>query len=452
MPLPLLPELSRDTAVAFDRRGSVRLSRFLADVERLAFALPEHRYVVNDCLDRYRFLVGFAAAMCRGQISLFPGSRVAHAWQQLNQDYADACCLTDQDNAPAVLPLVPYPADDSRGQAGANAKIPVFPASQIAAIAFTSGSTGRPKPAVRDWNALVQEARVGGKRLGLAPGQGGAIVSTVPGQHMYGFLAAAMFPLQFGYAICRERPFYPEDVRLALESSPATDPILVTAPMQLRACVLEKTRLPRPAFILSASAPLARAIAQEAEALFDTRVIEVYGSTEIGAFASRRSVQDDIWETFDGVKVSSEPETEGYRVEADYARESVLLSDVVEILSPTRFRLLGRNTDLIKIGGKRASLLNLNQQLQEIAGVQDGVFVLEDAVDGREPRLAAFVVALTRSREEILVALRARVDEAFVPRKLFLVPALPRNAVGKLPREQLLDLLRQQFETEPRGV
>lgn len=452
MPLPLLPELSRDTAIAFDRRGTVRLSRFLADVERLAAALPEHRYVVNDCLDRYHFLVGFAAAMCRGQISLFPGSRIAHAWQQLAQDYADACCLTDQDDAPAVMPLVPYPVNDSRGQAGVNAKIPVFPASQIAAIAFTSGSTGRPKPAIRDWNALVQEARVGGKRLGLSPDQGGTIVSTVPGQHMYGFLAAAMFPLQFGYAICRERPFYPEDMRLAIESSPAAEPILVTAPMQLRACVLEKTRLPRPAFILSASAPLARAIAQEAEALFDTQVIEVYGSTEIGAFASRRSVQDDIWETFDGVKVSSEPDAEGYRVEADYAREPVRLSDIVEILGPTQFRLLGRNTDLIKIGGKRASLLNLNQQLQEIAGVQDGVFVLEDAVDGREPRLAAFVVAPTRSRDDILLALRARVDEAFIPRKLFLVPELPRNAVGKLPREQLLSLLKQQFETEPRGV
>jgi acyl-coenzyme A synthetase/AMP-(fatty) acid ligase len=43
--------------------------------------------------------------------------------------------------------------------------------------------------------------------------------------------------------------------------------------------------------------------------------------------------------------------------------------------------------------------------------------------------------------ETILVALRQRVDAAFLPRPLSLVDVLPRNAVGKLPREEILRLI-----------
>jgi len=193
---------------------------------------------------------------------------------------------------------------------------------------------------------------------------------------------------------------------------------------------------------------LPRVVAQEAEALFDTCVLEYYGSTETGAIASRRQQEDDAWMTFDGVRVRPNAEGEGYWVEAEYFAEPVLLNDAVEILGVDRFRLLGRSADMVKIGGKRTSILYLNQQLQEIDGVHDGAFILEDGDNGREPRLAALVVAPMLSRQQILAALRARMDEVFLPRKLYRVPALPRNAAGKLPREQLLNLFREQSEVE----
>jgi acyl-coenzyme A synthetase/AMP-(fatty) acid ligase len=265
---------------------------------------------------------------------------------------------------------------------------------------------------------------------------------------MYGFVTSAMMPLQFGYATCRARPFYPEDVRLAIESSPVAKPVLVITPTQLRACVLEGVRPPALAFILSSAAPLPRTVAQEAETLFNTRVIEYYGSTETGAIASRRQQENDAWKTFDGVRVRLNKDGEGYWVEADYFKEPVLLNDAVEITAPGEFRLLGRSADMVKIGGKRTSLLYLNQQLQEIGGVHDGAFILEESVGGREPRLAALVVAPSLSRQEILAALRARVDDVFLPRRLYRVPALPRNAAGKLPSEQLLALFRQHAQTE----
>jgi len=53
---------------------------------------------------------------------------------------------------------------------------------------------------------------------------------------------------------------------------------------------------------------------------------------------------------------------------------------------------------------------------------------------------AAFVVAPGVSRAAILAALRERIDPAFLPRPMILVDALPRDALGKLPRENLTEL------------
>ena len=51
--------------------------------------------------------------------------------------------------------------------------------------------------------------------------------------------------------------------------------------------------------------------------------------------------------------------------------------------------------------------------------------------------------------EEIQQALRLRLDPVFLPRPLLLVPRLPRNETGKLPREALLKFAEQQARGLP---
>ena len=58
-------------------------------------------------------------------------------------------------------------------------------------------------------------------------------------------------------------------------------------------------------------------------------------------------------------------------------------------------------------------------------------------------RLAALVVAPDLEKKEILAALAERVNPVFLPRPLYKVDNLPRNAMGKLPREALSRLLEQ---------
>ena len=92
---------------------------------------------------------------------------------------------------------------------------------------------------------------------------------------------------------------------------------------------------------------------------------------------------------------------------------------------------------MVNIAGKRASLVELNRHLNALPGVEDGVIFIPDP---EAKRLAALVVAPGLKRSDILRGLSDNIDPAFLPRQLRLVPALPRQETGKLPRKAVLEL------------
>jgi acyl-coenzyme A synthetase/AMP-(fatty) acid ligase len=427
------------------RRGKQPITRrdFLRDLAALSARLPDRAHVLNHCEDRYQFMVGLAAALTRGQVSLFPSNRAPQVLAQLARDYPDMYCLTDQrlPEEAAVMEVCTYDVSGASIEAAA----PAFLPEQLVAIAFTSGSTGVPKRYPKYWGGVAHEARIAGECLGLDAQSGGQVLATVPAQHMYGFVYSVILPAQWGYALGAERPFYPEDIRRALADLPGPA-ILVTTPVHIRACVLDGVQLPALDFILTSTAPLDTALAAQTEKLYGTRVLEFYGSTETGAIAVRRQAETAVWRTFEGIRVA--PADDGFRVEAPYLPEPMVLADHADVLNEHEFLLHGRNTDVIKIAGKRIALGDLNHQLLAIEGVVDGSFFLPDGEPGREQRLAAFVVAPGCRREDVLESLRSRIDPVFLPRPLRLVEALPRNATGKLPRSSLLRLLQETGEKE----
>jgi acyl-coenzyme A synthetase/AMP-(fatty) acid ligase len=177
------------------------------------------------------------------------------------------------------------------------------------------------------------------------------------------------------------------------------------------------------------------ALARRIEAAWNTQLVEIYGCTEAGVMAHRRPVQSESWLTFEGGTMTTANGVAEYR--ASQLHAPVPLQDVLELRSATEFFLRGRAADMIKVAGKRASLQELTRQILAVPGVEDAVMFLPDA-DGRP---AAAVVAPGLTAAAILHELRARLDGAFVPRPLIIVDELPRNSLGKLPREELLGLL-----------
>jgi acyl-coenzyme A synthetase/AMP-(fatty) acid ligase len=101
---------------------------------------------------------------------------------------------------------------------------------------------------------------------------------------------------------------------------------------------------------------------------------------------------------------------------------------------------------MIKVGGKRASLAELNLKLNAIDGVIDGVFVEPDSDRHGVGRLAVVAVAPGLDRHAVIEGLAGRVDPVFYPRRVRLVDRLPRNEAGKLPRDALLGLLAEDGE------
>lgn len=386
--------------------------------------------------------------MVRGQITLLPGSRDAAAVASLLADYPALYVVADDamDDHPATHFTYPPLLDQDGG-----CQVPVFPPEQIAAVLFTSGSTGRPNPSPRRWGRLVTSSLAAGAALGIKHHRGAAVVATVPHAHSYGLEFAVMLPLQHGLLLTADRPFFPADVASALTCSLGVNGpgLLVTTPVHLRTLVLDaapSTHSPelghsvRAGFVLSATAPLSAALAAQAETTFCAPVFEIYGCSEAGQLATRRTITGPVWRCLKAIHLHQD--AAGTWASGPH-EDDVLLGDALELVDDKTFTLLGRMADMVNIAGKRGSLAYLTSELMAIDGVEDGVFLMpDDGAEGVTSRLAAVVVAPGLDPAAILSQLRNRIDPAFLPRPLHIVNILPRNALGKLTRSEILDLLK----------
>ncbi len=433
--LPLIRAFAPDGVFAYRDGRPLSVTRFLCDAARLARLLPERRHVINLCADRYRFAVGFAAALTRGQVCLLPPNQTPDLMAQLARRYSSVYCLAESPDEARSLDTLVFPelADDG------STPLPIaIPADQAAVLVFTSGSTGEPVANPKSWGSLVKSAAAEGSRLGVRAGL--AVLGTVPPQHMYGLESTVLLAMQCGLALHAGRPFYPADIRAELAALPRPRG-LVTTPVHLRALLGEAHGLPALDFLLCATAPLGSQLAATAETRFGAPLYEIYGCTEAGQVATRRTVATAEWQAF--ADVALRQDEKGTWVHGGHVETEVLLSDVVELRGDGRFLLHGRIADLVNIAGKRTSIANLNFHLNSIDGVHDGVFVMPDEERDGVTRLMAFVVAPGLTAEHVLNALRSRIDSAFLPRPLCLVDAIPRNTTGKLPRESVSGLVEE---------
>ena len=215
--------------------------------------------------------------------------------------------------------------------------------------------------------------------------------------------------------------------------------MLVSTPFHLRKLMEAQITLPRVSAVLSATAPLSLELAKEVEAQLNAPMVEIYGSTETGALATRRPTQGAQWETYSGISLQQEQDQT--RAHAEHFEVPQLLNDVVDLQSPSRFNLMGRHSDMINIVGKRSSLAFLNQLLLSLPGVEDGVFCMHDGESADEvPRMMAFVVAPLLTGAAIQASLRQHVDPVFIPRPLVFLATLGRDANGKLAASTLAEL------------
>jgi acyl-coenzyme A synthetase/AMP-(fatty) acid ligase len=450
--LPLIAHDRPDAIVAYRRGQPISAAQFLDDVRSLAARLLPGTHLLNFCADRYRFAVGLAAGLVSGKCSILPSTHTPEVIRHLRAFAPDVFCLSDDPQCPLALPQLLY--SDSAAPNGSGPEhvpfaVPQVDAGRLAAYVFTSGSSGTPVPHAKTWGRLVQCVRAEVTRLPLPHLADCAILATVPAQHMYGLESSVLLPLQSGSALCAERPFFPADIAAALNALPRPR-ILVSTPVHLRALLAAELALPKLELIMSATAMLSANLAREVESRYGAPLLEIYGSTETGQMASRRTALEDRWRLWPQVRLSvSDSHCSAH---GGHIGRATVLADVLEPSGDEHFLLHGRTADLVNIAGKRSSLAYLNHQLNAIPGVMDAAFFVRDDSEASlagVTRLAALVVAPRLDAASIIQSLRQRIDPVFLPRPLLLVEQLPRNATGKLPQHTLRALTAQAAVQQP---
>jgi len=439
-PRPLLARPAGETLARVpvqDGYRQISVGQFCADIAHVANQLPAGLHVVNLCQSRYTFMVVFFAVITRSQINLLPGKRDGETAARLRTEYPRTTVVSDQPlaqsrvEADLILALDP----GSHGEAGTFAPAP----EAVVAIVFTSGSTGEPQSHTKTWAMLGEWREVHWRYVAHPPAAPILLVATVPPWHMYGLEWTMLLPTIAPLIVHCGPDFFPRDVTSAINEF-AGSCMFVTTPLHLRAL----TRAPAPGrpidLVVSATAPLEQSLVLAAETHLRSTVLEIYGCSEVGSLAYRLPRHEANWCFFDCFELRF---TESVvEVQHAYLKAPVALADLFSLTEDGRYELLGRTTDVVKVGGKRESLARLNGLLTGIDGVVDGAFYLPETHDlPATGRLGAVVVAPDLSDRQLRDALAQCIDPVFLPRPLFRAVALPRDATSKLQHAALTELL-----------
>ena len=119
----------------------------------------------------------------------------------------------------------------------------------------------------------------------------------VPGLEM-----TVMMALQAGCSLNSDHPFFPQDVVASLTETPLPR-LLVTTPVHLRALLGGGQASLPIGRIVSATAPLDVQLAKTAENTYGGVLEEIYGCTEAGSMATRRTSLESSWQLLDGMEL-----------------------------------------------------------------------------------------------------------------------------------------------------
>lgn len=410
----------------------------------LAGQLHAGETVCNLCNSRVGFLVTWLAALRQGCLQLLPPSGGNADLTVILQSCLQPVIVVDDEQllqpqwAPHARCFVNVPSATLRSLPDDGLSwqpdwdVPV-------ARLYTSGSTGVPEPQTRTLGQLARGAQHVAERLKVEFGSGpmpvSGIVCSVPPQHMFGLELSVMLPLVHGVPVLESRPLLPADVVSAFEQM-GEGTAWITTPLHLQALVRSGVSVPHCRMAVSSTMALDAATAGQSEALIDAPVFEIYGSTETGAVAMRRAAKSIRWQPLADVHIEAGVADAGTRIWGSHFPSPQTLTDHIQMDEDGCFELLGRHGDMVKIGGRRASLAGLNLLLSGMPGLEDGVFYLPS----RAVAAARLVLIHDGAALDPVVVeqwLRERMDPVFLPRAIICTPSLGRSNAGKLSKVML---------------
>jgi acyl-coenzyme A synthetase/AMP-(fatty) acid ligase len=439
-----------DAVVALAGRVGPACSRQQLDaaVGRVAAALARTawRRPVLSSADRFHSLVGLLACWTEKRTPVLPPNLRPETRRGLLQG-GDADGLLQDDGSEGLDLGSLCASEDSadRGVSERRTRLDAVLADRGAADAlflYTSGSTGEPLRVPKTVGQLLGEVETLGETFSLGPET--RVLATVPPYHLYGLLFGVLTPFMSGGAFVRDCPIDPQEIgRLARARA-----VNVVAAVPAHLAMFEDLSegvLDGVARVFSSGAPLPRRTAEVLHRRYGLHVTEVLGSSETGGIAWRdvgHSAATE-WQPFGGVQVSA-AEDGALLVDSPFVHPSLprpwRSADRVAMLAGGRFRHLGRTDAILKVGGTRVSLAEIEARLRGLDGVTDAAVVALPQDGPREHEICAAVVAPRLSAPDVRTALLRWFDPIALPRRIKLVDELPREQSGKLQRARLLGI------------
>ncbi|MGF6968552.1 acyl-CoA synthetase (AMP-forming)/AMP-acid ligase II/3-hydroxymyristoyl/3-hydroxydecanoyl-(acyl carrier protein) dehydratase [Paraburkholderia sp. WC7.3g] len=416
----------RDGAVLLDRAAFRARVAALIELVRTHDA-PRCALCIDD---PFEFACALFALFACGKEPVIP----ANATPGYLADLADAYdfLLTDAD-LPAFVPAT---------RAAAHIAHPIDPHAPL--TLYTSGSSGMPKPIRKTLAQFNAEVHTLEQQWGALLGDA-TMLASVPHHHIYGLLFRVLWPLAAGRAFDRAIGIEPLQLQARIAQCGAT--AIVSTPAQLSRWPASPgfaALAPAPRAFFSSGGPLAADAAQAYAALHHAAPLEIYGSTETGGIAWRRQDLGDAWQPVAGAEVQRDDDG-ALRVRSPHLDHDGWhrTGDRIAFDADGRFRLQGRLDRVLKLGGKRVSLPELEARLALHRYVAQAALV---PLEGVSRERVGAVVALTGAgsaalRDEGRVALAKTLrrhladyfDAVVLPRHWRFRVSLPFDARGKLP-------------------
>ncbi|MDP1785269.1 MAG: AMP-binding protein [Sulfuricurvum sp.] len=314
-----------------------------------------------------------------------------------------------------------------------------------AALFFTSGTSGNSIGVVKTHRELVSETQ--SHLRWMKNERFEQCLVTVPFFHIYGFLFGLSLPTALNLPIVTKEHFLPNEILDLCAQKPTlciTNPVFIRAMLRLN----EEITLPDTLFI-SSSGPLEPHEAQRFEAKYSTRLVQLFGSTETGGIAIRHG-GNSVWKPLFDVEISSDEGilavTSPFVSRSIFDKEFGLLpplfrtTDIIE-MTPDGFKIIGRAAELVKIGGKRLSIVELERFIETMEGIDEALGTVEyhpNTLRGEVLTLCLVGDGDKINKTILKKALHDRFGGIHIESKIVMVESIAKTAMGKKIRTQLI--------------
>ena len=324
-----------------------------------------------------------------------------------------------------------------------------------ALLKLTSGTTAAPRAVRFRSDQLLADCNQICETMGISDVD--LNFGVIPISHSYGFSNLLTPLIARGVPMVLSRERMPRAVLMDLARTNTT--VFPGMPVFYQAfCEMENVpALSKLRLCISAGAPLALAVARQFQDEFNRPIHSFYGASECGGICYDRdaspAIKGFVGKPMTGVdleiidptasasqiRVRSAAVGDGYFPESDEEKLSRGFFVPDDLLTETEngFQIVGRISDVINVAGKKVNPVEVEAHLLRFRGVQQAVVFGRASALRNEEVVACVVASPGVDEADLLDFCRRALSGWQVPKRVFIVDAIPANERGKISRREL---------------